>query len=74
MSRPQFVPSKVMDFSSKILAVINQHDCRRHGAPVGFPCFVLSTDSLLVHGAICNVRATKMFNGIPTKKFVKKEQ
>lgn len=68
MSRPNFIPSKVMDFSSKIRSVIAEFDCGRHNAPVGIPCFHLRMDSREgYYAGICNVRATKLFNGLPTK-------
>lgn len=68
MSRPKFIPSKVMDFSRKIRDIIADTDCKRHSAPEGIPCFHLRMDSQEgYYAGICNVRATKIYNGVPSK-------
>lgn len=75
MSRPMSIPSKVMDFSSKIQVVIEEFACDRHNAPVGDPCFHVrmgSRDGWL--SAICNRRANNRFDGVPTKKFMKEKR
>jgi hypothetical protein len=67
MSRPRSIPGKVMDFTSKIKQVLAETDCGRHLAPVGIPCFHLRMDSQNgYYAGICNVRATKLFNGVPS--------
>lgn len=68
ISRPKFVQSKVMDFARKIREVIEETECKRHSAPVGIPCFHLRMDSQEgYYAGICNVRATKIYNGVPSK-------
>jgi hypothetical protein len=68
MSRLKFVPSKVMDFTLKIREVLAETNCERHSAPVGIPCFHLRMDSHEgYYAGICNVRATKIYNGVPSK-------
>lgn len=75
MSRPASVPSKVMDFSSKIQAVISQFACNVHFAPVGDPCWHVrmgSQEGWL--SGICNNRATNLFNGQPSNRFKKENR
>lgn len=68
MSRPRFIPSKVMDFTRKIRGVLDQTDCERHNVPEGIPCFHLRTDSQEgYYAGICNARATKIYNGVSEK-------
>jgi len=68
MSRPKFVPSKVMDFTRKIREIVAETSCKRHKAPEGTPCFELRMDSQeKYYAGICNVRATKIYNGVPSK-------
>lgn len=67
MSRPKFVPSKVMDFSLKIREVIDDFACDRHNAPEGIPCFHLRMGTREgYYAAICNARAKKRWNGVST--------
>ena len=67
MSRPKFVPSKVMDFTRKIREIVEQTSCKHHKAPEGIPCFHLRMDSQEgYYAGICNVRATMIYNGVPT--------
>lgn len=76
MGRPNFIPSKLMDFSSKIRFVVEETDCTRHSAPVGIPCFHLRTDSHQFGylAGICNIRAKKRFNGVPSTRFQKENR
>lgn len=66
MSRPNFIPAPVRDFTSKIRAVVDKTECDRHAAPRGIPCWYLRTDSPSGQVGICNVRAVKLFNGAQT--------
>lgn len=68
MSRPRFVPGKELDFTRKISKIVNEFECARHNVPVGVPCFHLRMGSREgYYAGICNVRATKMFNGVSSK-------
>jgi len=75
MSRPRFVPGPVMDFTSKIGAVISQFDCKRHHAPVGMPCFQLRMDTRENYLAgICSTRASKVYNGVAANSSQKEKK
>lgn len=69
MQRPKFsMQQTTQDFTSKIRVVVDQFDCSRHDnyAPVGIPCFHLRMDSRDgYYAGICNVRALKLYNGVP---------
>lgn len=68
MSRPRSFPAKVMEFTRKIREIVDQTDCGRHKVPVGIPCFHLRMDSREgYYAGICNVRATKIYNGTPSQ-------
>lgn len=75
MSKPYPVPSQILDFTSKIREIVNEFDCLRHNAPVGTPCFDVRMGARRGHYAgICNVRATKRFNGVSNKKIHKEKR
>lgn len=51
----------------KIPRIVTETSCGRHKAPEGVPCFEVRMDSHEGHyWAVCNVRATKLFNGKPS--------
>lgn len=53
---------------SKMETVIAETNCGRHNVPEGIPCFHIRMDSREGYAfGICNVRATKVYNGKSTK-------
>jgi len=57
-----------MDFTRKIREILEKTDCKRHKVPEGIPCFHLRMDSHEgYYAAICNTRATKIYNGAPAE-------
>lgn len=63
--RPKFSLQKTaMDFTSKILYVVNNTLCDKHGAiRHGQPCWYIHTDGLALRAAVCGQRASKIFTG-----------
>lgn len=53
-----------MDFTSRILQIVNNTVCEKHGATShGQPCWWIHSDGLALRSAICGKRASKMFTG-----------
>ena len=62
MPRPKFqVQKQTMDFQRKIRRVVDETTCHRHNSIEGEPCW-------RVPFGVCNQRATKIFDGVPTER------